>query len=155
MYRLGQVVKVYSLQSDNGGGFLNGVEGIVSRDEDENGIVYVAVPRKIGMESKIDPHYKVFAEQLLLWNEKPDVVEAFAAGEKVHLYSAQGWWDAEWPRGYIATVREDQCGRSVILYHPTDSEDRIEVFPQQLRRVELQSDALSEFAKLIERLKNV
>ncbi len=65
-YKKGDIVRVYSLQSFHHGGFINGTEGIVVKDQgDSNGVV-VAVERNFDGKHKIDSHYEVYAEQLQL-----------------------------------------------------------------------------------------
>jgi hypothetical protein len=71
LYKKGDVVKVYSLQSFSYGGFLNGEEGIVSQDQHgEQGSVLVAVKRNFDGVYKIDPSYEVYPEQLRKVNVK-------------------------------------------------------------------------------------
>ena len=64
-YKTGDVVKVWSLQSFSGGGFINGEEGIVSQNQTGDSVL-VAVKRKIDSEYKIDPFYEVYEQQLKL-----------------------------------------------------------------------------------------
>ena len=66
LYKEGDVVKVWSLQSFFHGGFINGREGVVTQDQHQDGSVLVAVERKIETEDKIDPNYEVYPEQLCL-----------------------------------------------------------------------------------------
>lgn len=68
IFKKGDVVKVYSLQSFFHGGFINGEEGIVSQDQN-SGSVLVAVKRKIDGKYKIDSFYEVYPEQLRLQNK--------------------------------------------------------------------------------------
>ncbi len=65
LYKKGDAVKVWSLQSFHGGGFLKGREGIVSQDQ-TSGSVLVAVERKISGEDIVDTSYEVYPEQLRL-----------------------------------------------------------------------------------------
>ena len=66
LYKEGDVVKVWSLQSFSHGGFINGTEGVVAQDQLENGSVIVVVERRIKGEDRIDPNYEVYPEQLYL-----------------------------------------------------------------------------------------
>ena len=77
-YKKGDVVKVYSLQSFFGGGFINGTEGIVSQDQN-SGSVLVAVKRKRDGEDEIDPTYEVYPEQLRMVKKatKKTLIEDF------------------------------------------------------------------------------
>lgn len=63
MYKEGDVVKVYSLQSFHGGGFIDGTEGVVKQDQIGRSVL-VTVERKFHGSYAIDPHYEVYAEQL-------------------------------------------------------------------------------------------
>ena len=64
-YKTGDVVKVWSLQSFHGGGFINGEEGIVSQNQTGDSVL-VAIKRKIDSTYKIDPSYEVYEQQLKL-----------------------------------------------------------------------------------------
>lgn len=64
-YKRGDIVKVWSLQSFFGGGFVKGTEGVVSQDQ-IGASVLVAVKRKMCGEDKIDPNYEVYDKQLEL-----------------------------------------------------------------------------------------
>ena len=66
LYKKGDMVKVYSLQSFNDGGFLNGVEGYVSQNQRPKGSVLVSVIRSFNGVKKIDMSYEVYPEQLRL-----------------------------------------------------------------------------------------
>jgi len=60
MYKTGDKVRVYSLQSFHGGGFINGRLGIVFQDQLPKGSVLVSVERN----NKLDKSYEVYPEQL-------------------------------------------------------------------------------------------
>jgi len=62
-YKQGDVVKVWSLQSFHGGGFLEGVEGVVKQNQIGSSVI-VAVPRKIDGKMQVDPSYEVYEQQL-------------------------------------------------------------------------------------------
>lgn len=62
-FKRGDVVRVYSLQSFHGGGFLNGTEGVVAQDQ-IGGSVQVVVRRLIRGAEAVDPSYEVYPEQL-------------------------------------------------------------------------------------------
>ncbi len=59
IYRKGDVVKVYSLQSFHGGGFLDGEKGIVAQDQ-------MRGKRNFMGKMKLDPSYEVYPQQLRL-----------------------------------------------------------------------------------------
>ncbi len=63
-FKKGDIVKVWSLQSFNCGGFLKGKEGVVYQDQNEGGSVLVSVVRNFNGENKIDPTYEVYDRQL-------------------------------------------------------------------------------------------
>jgi len=63
-YNKNDKVKIYSLQSFHGGGFLNGVEGTVSQDQGKGGSVLVAVERNFNGKIKMDGYFEVYPEQL-------------------------------------------------------------------------------------------
>ena len=92
VYKAGDVVKVYSLQSFSHGGFLNGTVGVVSKDQAGDSVL-VAVNRKIKGQDKIDPSYEVYAKQLEMVSRHPndnDIVarfKAFVRELKGHSYS--------------------------------------------------------------------
>jgi len=92
IFKAGDVVKVYSLQSFKHGGFLNGTEGVVTQDQTGESVI-VAVNRKIKGQEKIDPSYEVYAKQLEMVSRHPndnDIITRFKAfvGElKGHSYS--------------------------------------------------------------------
>lgn len=65
-YKRGDVVKVWSLQSFDEGGFIDGREGVVKQDQNGGKSVIVAVERNIGGVMKLDPSYEVYAQQLEL-----------------------------------------------------------------------------------------
>ena len=66
LFKKGDVVKVYSLQSFFDGGFLKGEEGIVYQDQLPNDSVLVTVKRLIDGKRRVDPSYEVYQEQLRL-----------------------------------------------------------------------------------------
>ena len=65
LYKKGDVVRVWSLQSFFYGGFIHGTEGIVSQDQ-RGGSVLVAVERQIKDRYEIDPSYEVYPQQIRL-----------------------------------------------------------------------------------------
>lgn len=72
LYKEGDVVKVWSLQSFFGGGLINGREGVVSQDQHpKSESVLVAVERKRDGKDVIDPSYEVYAQQLELVSPSP------------------------------------------------------------------------------------
>ena len=70
LYKKGDAVRVWSLQSFSGGGFLKGRKGIVSQNQ-VSGSVLVAVERKIDGEDIVDTSYEVYPEQLKLISAMP------------------------------------------------------------------------------------
>jgi hypothetical protein len=71
-YKAGDIVRVWSLQSFSGGGFLEGVEGVVRQDQVGSSVL-VAVERMINGRLQVDPSYEVYARQLELVH-RPEVV---------------------------------------------------------------------------------
>lgn len=66
-YIKGDVVKIWSLQSFQHGGYINGKEGLVSQDQDKIGdSVLVSVVRRLDGEDNLDPYYEVYSQQLEL-----------------------------------------------------------------------------------------
>lgn len=80
-YKKGDVIKVWSLQSFFQGGFLNGVEGIVTQDQGIGNSVLITVPRKIDGKVKLDYSYEVYPEQLKFIHraKKKDIINEFTA----------------------------------------------------------------------------
>lgn len=70
-YKKGDVVKVWSLQSFHGGGFLKGKQGIVKQDQIGDSVL-VSVERNFGGEYRVDPSYEVYAKQLELVSRPKD-----------------------------------------------------------------------------------
>ena len=67
MYEMGDVVKVWSLQSFHGGGFLKGATAIVMQDQHgEDGSVLVTVERNFNGERMLDKSYEVYVQQTQL-----------------------------------------------------------------------------------------
>ena len=65
LYKKGDVVKVYSLQSFRGEGFINGKRGIIVQDQHSaHTSVIVAVERKINEKHQMDSSYEVYHQQL-------------------------------------------------------------------------------------------
>jgi hypothetical protein len=64
-YKEGDIVKVWSLQSFTGGGFLNGTEGIVKQDQTGDSVL-VSVARTFNGKKRVDPAYEVYEKQLEL-----------------------------------------------------------------------------------------
>ena len=62
----GDKVKVWSLQSFHGGGFLNGKNAVVFQDQYEGDSVFVSVERKIKGRNVLDSTYEVYRKQLEL-----------------------------------------------------------------------------------------
>src|SRR5574344_790693 len=66
LYRKGDLVKVWSLQSFNHGGFLNGDIGIVRQNQLLNGSVLIIVSRKYNGKTMLNTNYEVYDKQLEL-----------------------------------------------------------------------------------------
>lgn len=70
-FKRGDIVKVWSLQSFHGGGFIDGKKGIVRQDQTGNSVL-VIVHRKVNLgkpfphNNSIDSSYEVYARQLEL-----------------------------------------------------------------------------------------
>jgi hypothetical protein len=62
-FKAGDKVKVWSLQSWSGGGFLNGKEAIVRQDQGSVDSVLLIVDRMIGGREQTDHAYEVYARQ--------------------------------------------------------------------------------------------
>ena len=67
-FEKGDKVKVWSLQSFSGGGFLNGEEAYVRQDQYGASVILI-VPRNINGEIKIDEAYEVYGKQCELIEE--------------------------------------------------------------------------------------
>ncbi len=64
-YKKGDVVKVWSLQSFFGGGFLKGEKAIVRQNQTGDSVI-ICVVRNIEGEYKVDTSYEVYDKQLEL-----------------------------------------------------------------------------------------
>jgi len=65
LYKKGDKVKVWSLQSFHHGGFLKGAPAFVRQDQQNpNGSVILCVIRNICGEYKIDKNYEVYSQQI-------------------------------------------------------------------------------------------
>jgi len=73
VYKKGDIVKVWSLQSFHGGGFLDGVQGIVYQDQIGSSVL-VSVVRVINGNLETDPSYEVYSKQLE-FIERPKLYE--------------------------------------------------------------------------------
>lgn len=68
-FKRGDIVKVWSLQSFHGGGFIDGKKGIVRQDQTGNSVL-VIVRRKVNIgkqyphNNSLDSSYEVYARQL-------------------------------------------------------------------------------------------
>ena len=68
-FKKGDRVKVWSLQSFRGGGFLNGEPAFVKQDQGDGDSVILCVVRTTDGEHKLDKSYEVYAKQCELVNE--------------------------------------------------------------------------------------
>lgn len=71
-FKRGDVVKVWSLQSFNHGGFLKGVTAVVRQNQHEASSVLLIVPRKINGVRMLDTSYEVYEEQIKLIEKTND-----------------------------------------------------------------------------------
>jgi hypothetical protein len=62
-FKAGDKVRVWSLQSWSGGGFLNGKEAVVRQDQGSGDSVLLIVNRMIGGSEQTDHAYEVYAKQ--------------------------------------------------------------------------------------------
>lgn len=65
MYEQGDIVKVWSLQSFSGGGFLNGERAIVRQDQQGESVLLI-VTRNIDTNFILDTSYEVYHQQIKL-----------------------------------------------------------------------------------------
>lgn len=77
-FKKGDKVRVWSLQSFSGGGFLNGAEAVVRQSQMGESVI-LAVFRNIGGEQKLDTSYEVYAKQCEL------IIESTYISEKERL----------------------------------------------------------------------
>jgi len=63
-FKKGDTVLVWSLQSFNHGGFLNGVPAFVTQDEDDGGSILLTLYRRIGGIDEVDDAYEVYPQQI-------------------------------------------------------------------------------------------
>lgn len=63
LFKKGDIVKVWSLQSFHDGGFINGKEGVVIQDQTGDSVL-VSVVRKFEGKDQVDPCYEVYSQQL-------------------------------------------------------------------------------------------
>jgi hypothetical protein len=87
-FKKGDRVKVWSLQSFSGGGFLKGEPAFVRHDQDEGDSVLLCVVRKIDGEYKVDTSYEVYDRQceLIKENLKPENMEYQSARHDLEMY---------------------------------------------------------------------
>ena len=90
-FKKGDRVKVWSLQSFNGGGFLKGEPAFVRQDQGEGDSVILCVVRKIDGEYKVDESYEVYDRQceLIKENQKPENMDYQDARHDLELYYKQ------------------------------------------------------------------
>lgn len=122
---------VFSLQSDEFGGFLNGEPCVVVEAEDADGLVKVMVVRNIVGTYEHDPAYAVYPEQLRRIGQV-ESPRARTQGEVVRVYSAQSFFGGNRYDGQLATVVQKQIGASVLVEIP-GREHSYEVYAHQLR----------------------
>lgn len=96
MFKAGDRVRVWSLQSFSYGGFLNGEEAIVRQDQVGDSVLLIVVRNFSGIY-QVDPSYEVYARQCELMaykedrrtdyekaiNELPSVYQKIRNGENV------------------------------------------------------------------------
>lgn len=69
VYKKGDLVNVYSLQSFDYGGFLDGDKAVVRQDSKSKSI-FLCVVRNIGGAYKVDLSYEVYKEQVKPYKKK-------------------------------------------------------------------------------------
>jgi hypothetical protein len=70
-YKKGDIVKVWSLQSFSGGGFLNGEKAIVRQNQTGDSVI-ICVVRMIDGEYKVDTAYEVYSKQIELYDKSKE-----------------------------------------------------------------------------------
>lgn len=90
MLKKGDRVKVWSLQSWNNGGFLNGEEAVVRQTQRGDSVVLM-VPRNFGGTYKVDESYEVYARQceLISSHEEDDFQGKKAAYKDLERLAAE------------------------------------------------------------------
>ena len=76
MFKKGDRVKVWSLQSFSNGGFLNGAPAIVRQSQTGESVI-LCVVRNFGGEYKLDKSYEVYAKQCELIKEAPKLETSY------------------------------------------------------------------------------
>lgn len=86
-FKKGDRVKVWSLQSFSGGGFLKGEPAFVKQDQYGDSVI-LCVVRKIDGEYKVDESYEVYDRQceLIKGNQKPENMDYQDARHDLELY---------------------------------------------------------------------
>jgi len=86
-FKKGDRVKVWSLQSFSGGGFLKGEPAFVKQDQTGDSVI-LCVIRKIDGEYKLDMSYEVYDRQceLIKENAKPENMEYQSARSNLEAY---------------------------------------------------------------------
>lgn len=133
----GDAALVWSLQSDSHGGFIEGKACTVVGFGDD-GTILVSVERQFGFESRVDPRYAVWPEQLRRPDCEGTSAKRWKRGEMCRLYAAQSW--SEDPlgivrmRGIPARLHQDMLegGASVIL-EISGFPHRVEAYAAQIR----------------------
>lgn len=137
-WSVGDAALAWSLQSDSNGGFIDGKACTVMGFSDD-GKILVSVERQFGFESRVDPRYAVWPEQLRRPGCEGIGVRRWKRGEMCLLYAAQSW--SQDPlgivrkRGILARLHQDMLegGKSVILDIP-GFPHRVEAYAAQIRR---------------------
>jgi hypothetical protein len=81
MFKKGDKVKVWSLQSFTNGGFLNGEPAIVRQSQNGDSVI-LCVVRNFGGEYKLDKSYEVYAKQCELIQEAPKSETSYIKASK-------------------------------------------------------------------------
>ena len=81
MYKKGDLVRVWSLQSFSHGGFLKGAKAVVRQNQTGDSVI-ICVVRNIGGEYKVDTSYEVYAEQLEPYTEEIKEESSFEIASK-------------------------------------------------------------------------
>jgi hypothetical protein len=86
-FKKGDRVRVWSLQSFSGGGFLNGEPAVVRQSQFQEGdSVILAVVRKKDGVYKLDKSYEVYAKQCELLEEAPKPKSEYSEGDSQSEY---------------------------------------------------------------------
>lgn len=81
MYKKGDRVRVWSLQSFQNGGFLEGADAVVRQDQRHSSVI-LAVVQNIGGEYQLNKSYEVYAKQCEPFEECKQGDQSFEIASK-------------------------------------------------------------------------